>query len=132
MMQLRNSWLSISVYCKSLTVILRGLRTIFDETHPDPLRIVCVNESVEELLQHLENDEGYKHSVEFYGGTHLFRSWHIADFDIVTEEAIAKGIRRIVALTGPEAKAALSRSELYIKKVERIEVECCEAVNRKW
>jgi len=33
----------------------------------------------------------------------LKRSGHIGDFVISTEEAIAKGIRRIVALTGPEA-----------------------------
>ena len=35
--------------------------------------------------------------------SHLKRSGHIGDFVISTEEAIAKGIRRIVALTGPEA-----------------------------
>ena len=34
---------------------------------------------------------------------HLHRSGHIMSFALVTEEAIAKGIRRIVALTGPEA-----------------------------
>lgn len=34
---------------------------------------------------------------------HLHRSGHIGDFVICSEEAIAKGIRRIVALTGTEA-----------------------------
>lgn len=34
---------------------------------------------------------------------HLLSSGHIESFAIVTEEAIAKGIRRIVALTGGEA-----------------------------
>ena len=36
--------------------------------------------------------------------SHLHRSGHIVSFVLVTEEAIAKGIRRIVALTGPEAQ----------------------------
>lgn len=35
---------------------------------------------------------------------HLHSSGHIKCFAIVTEEAIAKGIRRIVALTGAEAE----------------------------
>ena len=34
---------------------------------------------------------------------HLHRAGHIIGFVIASEEAIAKGIRRIVALTGPEA-----------------------------
>jgi len=37
---------------------------------------------------------------------------HIGDFVISSEEAIAKGIRRIVALTGPEATKALKRNEV--------------------
>ena len=33
---------------------------------------------------------------------HLHRSSHIGDFVIVSEEAIAKGIRRIVAISGQD------------------------------
>ncbi len=35
--------------------------------------------------------------------SHLQNSAHIGSFAIVSEEAISKGIRRIVALTGEEA-----------------------------
>ena len=35
--------------------------------------------------------------------SHLRSSGHIVSFALVTEEAISKGIRRIVGLTGPEA-----------------------------
>lgn len=35
---------------------------------------------------------------------HLKQSGHIDSFAIVSEEAISKGIRRIVALTGHEAQ----------------------------
>lgn len=38
---------------------------------------------------------------------HLHHSKHIGSFAIVTEEAIAKGIRRIVALTGDDAEKVM-------------------------
>lgn len=51
----------------------------------------------------------------------MHQSGHIVDFIITSEEAIAKGIRRIVALTGPEAekarkKTALLESQLSVLK----------------
>ena len=39
--------------------------------------------------------------------SHLRHSKHIGSFAIVTEEAIAKGIRRIVALTGSDAEKVI-------------------------
>lgn len=40
---------------------------------------------------------------------HLQRGGHIQSFAIVSEEAIAKGIRRIVAVTGREAEKVQKR-----------------------
>lgn len=45
---------------------------------------------------------------------------HIGHFVITTEEAIAKGIRRIVAITGPEAEKALHRAERMEKRVREL------------
>jgi alanyl-tRNA synthetase len=42
-------------------------------------------------------------NIDFYLFRHLHRAGHVGKFVITSEEAIAKGIRRIVALTGPEA-----------------------------
>lgn len=42
---------------------------------------------------------------------------HIGDFVIASEDAIAKGIRRIVALTGPEATKALRTSTLLQQQI---------------
>lgn len=50
----------------------------------------------------------------------MHRSGHIGDFVISQEEAIAKGIRRIVALTGPEAKKALKKCEALEAHVKLI------------
>ncbi len=42
-------------------------------------------------------------SAEFCGGTHLSRTGIIGLFKIIAEESVAKGVRRITALTGHEA-----------------------------
>lgn len=42
----------------------------------------------------------------------MHQSGHMVDFVITSEEAIAKGIRRIVALTGPEAEKARKKTTL--------------------
>ena len=52
--------------------------------------------------------------------SHLHHSKHIGSFAIVTEEAIAKGIRRIVALTGVDAE----------KVTQYMVVDCLNYCNR--
>lgn len=74
--------------------------------------MVSIGVPVERLESDPFGPAGDATSVEFCGGTHLRYSGHIGDFVIASEEAIAKGIRRIVALTGPEAAKALKRTEL--------------------
>ena len=41
---------------------------------------------------------------------HLLRAGHVGNFVIVSEEAISKGIRRIIAFTGPEAAKVITVS----------------------
>lgn len=101
----------------ALAKTIKGLRAVFEETYPDPVRIVSVGVPVEQLETDPFNPAGFNTSVEFCGGTHLKYSGHIGDFVIASEEAIAKGIRRIVALTGPEAARALKRAELLENKL---------------
>ena len=100
---------SLHVYAKEAPLAdskrINGLRAVFDEAYPDPVRIVSIGVSVEDLLKEPPKSDGREYSVEFCGGTHLKTSRHVDSLIVVTEEAIARGIRRIVAFTGPAAEA---------------------------
>ncbi|XP_011170505.1 alanine--tRNA ligase, cytoplasmic isoform X2 [Solenopsis invicta] len=96
---------------------IQGLRAMFEETYPDPVRVVSMGVSVEKLESDPLSKAALETSVEFCGGTHLHYTAHIGDFVIASEDAIAKGIRRIVALTGPEATKALRTSTLLQQQI---------------
>jgi len=99
---------------------VQGLRAVFDETYPDPVRVVSIGVAVQDLLSDPSGPAGTNTSVEFCGGTHLARAGHVGDFVISTEEAIAKGIRRIVALTGPEATKAIKKAEVLQNELNQL------------
>ena len=80
-----------------------SVRAVFGETYPDPVRVVSLGQPVEEILKNPESKEWHRYSIEFCGGTHVKSTNDIKYFVISEESAIAKGIRRIVALTGSEA-----------------------------
>ena len=92
---------------KSIT----GLRAVFGETYPDPVRVVSVGAGVQQLLDAPEDPRWRGFSVEFCGGTHLNRTSEAKAFALTGEEAVAKGIRRIVALTGVAAQAAIASAD---------------------
>ena len=50
-------------------------------------------------------------------------------FVLVSEEAISKGIRRIVALTGPEALKAINKCDLLQNKVNLMKKNIGENMN---
>ncbi|GJQ69695.1 hypothetical protein Trydic_g22267 [Trypoxylus dichotomus] len=113
----------------ALAKTINGLRAVFEETYPDPVRIVSIGVPVETLESDPFGPAGTQTSVEFCGGTHLKYAGHIGDFVIASEEAIAKGIRRIVALTGPEAIKALKKTELLENKLNAIKSSIDSDVN---
>ncbi|CCE64478.1 hypothetical protein TPHA_0H02750 [Tetrapisispora phaffii CBS 4417] len=98
---------NLPVYYKDVPLELAkgisSVRAVFGETYPDPVRVVSVGKTVEDLLADPTNEEWNKYSVEFCGGTHVPKTGDIKFFVILEESGIAKGIRRIVAVSGAEA-----------------------------
>ena len=86
----------------------------------DPVRVVSIGVPVDTMTADPTGPAGTRTSVEFCGGTHLRRAGHIGPFVISTEEAIAKGIRRVVALTGPEAVKALNKAKLLENELAKV------------
>ena len=72
---------------------LPGVRAVFGEKYPDPVRVVMIGA---EGPEHVTLDN----SVEFCGGTHVPQTGLIGYFKLLSQEGVAKGIRRITAVTG--------------------------------
>ncbi|GJN91344.1 hypothetical protein Rhopal_004365-T1 [Rhodotorula paludigena] len=109
---LSNDWIkrNVRVYGKEMDLAtaqkIPGLRAVFGEAYPDPVRVVTLEYSVDEITSDLENPKWRATSVEFCGGTHVQKTGEIKDFVITEESGIAKGIRRILAITGEDARRA--------------------------
>jgi len=81
---------------------IAGVRAVFGEKYPDPVRVLMIG-TEDPAKATTEN------SVEFCGGTHLERTGSAGFFKIVSQEAVAKGVRRLTAVTGPAAVGAVQR-----------------------
>lgn len=95
---------------------IAGLRAVFGEVYPDPVRVVSVGQPVDELINN-SGDHG-AFAIEFCGGTHLTNTSQAGDFVLVSEEGISKGVRRIVGVTGKEAKDAIEAGEGLKNRME--------------
>lgn len=100
---------------------IEGVRAVFGETYPNPVRVVSVGVEVDTLLAEPRNPEWRKVSVEFCGGTHVDQTGLIKDLVIVEESGIAKGIRRIIAYTGDAAHEVQRQALEFNKRIEALE-----------
>jgi alanyl-tRNA synthetase len=106
---------SLPVYAKDVPLAqareIEGVRAVFGETYPDPVRVVILGTEVDEVLKDPKNPKWRGLSVEFCGGTHTLSTKDIDDLVILEESGIAKGIRRIIAVTGKDAREVLVTAE---------------------
>ncbi|MFI4873074.1 MAG: alanine--tRNA ligase-related protein, partial [Phycisphaerales bacterium JB061] len=90
---------------------ISGLRAVFGEKYPDPVRVVSVGQAVDTLVADPTNPKWAPMSIEFCGGTHVANTKDIEAFALISETGIAKGVRRVEALTGVPAMAAMKAGE---------------------
>ncbi len=97
------------------------LRAVFGEKYPEKVRVVSIGVPVTEadakaagrtdwLLKSPQHPKWMRYSVEFCGGTHVKHTSEVEDFVIVSEEAVAKGVRRVVGVTAQVARDARARA----------------------
>ena len=96
-----------------------SLRAVFGETYPDPVRVVSIGVPLDDLIANASNPEWRQYSIEFCGGTHVAATGEIGSFAVLSEEAVAKGVRRIVAVTGEKAAEAARLADGIAANVAR-------------
>ncbi len=64
---------------------INGLRAIFGEVYPDPVRVLCVGPSMDTIKKNPRDDKWMEYSIEFCGGTHLNCTGDAAAFAILGE-----------------------------------------------
>ncbi|KAL4389455.1 Alanine--tRNA ligase [Arachis hypogaea] len=97
---------------------INGLRAVFGEVYPDPVRVVSIGEKVEDLLADPENKKWLSISSELCGGTHISNTREAKAFALLSEEGIAKGIRRITAVTTDRASDAIRVANEFEQHVD--------------
>jgi len=98
-----------------------SVRAIFGEQYPDPVRMVSIGASIDQLLAAPDDDGWMEISAEFCGGTHLRRTAEAEEFVLMTEQGLAAGIRRVVAITGAAAQSARAEAASFEKRIQALE-----------
>jgi alanyl-tRNA synthetase len=87
-----------------------GAMALFGEKYGDEVRVVAMGESDDPAVKNA-------YSIELCGGTHVGRTGDIGLFRITSEGAVSAGIRRIEALAGEAAIAAIEEESRLLAQV---------------
>ena len=85
------------------------------------MRVVSVGVPLEDLLQDAQNPAWSKVSIEFCGGTHVDKTGEIKELVVLEESGIAKGTRRIIAVTGQDAYEAQRVASEFSARLDLLE-----------
>ena len=88
-----------------------GAMMLFGEKYPDPVRMVTMGTFSKELC----------------GGTHLDHTGEVEAFELIGEESVSAGTRRVIAVTGP--RAAEHREETIRAVNHTAEILGCDAAD---
>jgi alanyl-tRNA synthetase len=95
---------------------VQGVRAVFGERYPDPVRVVSIGAPVDALLAAPGDAAWRMQSTEFCGGTHVANTAELMDFVLASEGALAAGVRRVFALTGAAAKASRAAAQSLVER----------------
>ena len=84
-----------------------GAMALFGEKYGDEVRVLSLGDPI--------GEDPKAYSVELCGGTHVERTGDIALFKIVSEGAVAAGIRRVEGVTGEAARQYLETQAGYTR-----------------
>ncbi|MEP4885782.1 MAG: alanine--tRNA ligase [Alphaproteobacteria bacterium] len=93
-----------------------GALALFGEKYGDEVRVVAMGGAANDDVE--GNRVAY--SVELCGGTHVRRTGDIGLIKIVSESAVSAGVRRIEALTGPDARAYMETQDRLLRETADI------------
>jgi alanyl-tRNA synthetase len=82
----------------------QGAMMLFGEKYPDPVRMVSMGSFSRELC----------------GGTHLNNTGEVSAFEILTEEGVSAGTRRITALTGSRAAEHIGKTKTALGEAAKL------------
>ncbi|QEF97344.1 Alanine--tRNA ligase [Stieleria maiorica] len=89
-----------------------GAMMLFGEKYPDPVRMVSIGD----------------YSKELCAGTHVSRSGSVETFELMAEESVSAGTRRIVALTGSRALEHRQQTQALLSEIaERLGTDAARA-----
>jgi alanyl-tRNA synthetase len=91
--------------------IAEGAMALFGEKYGDEVRVVSMGTGL------YGDKAGKPYSVELCGGTHVSATGDIGLVRLVSEGAVAAGVRRIEALTGDAARKHLDEQDRRLKSV---------------
>ena len=94
--------------------IEQGALALFGEKYGDEVRVVSMGEDVDEV------GTTSTYSTELCGGTHVLRTGDIGLVKIVSEGAVASGVRRIEALTGAGARDYLGEQDARVRTAANV------------
>ncbi|MCA1299962.1 alanine--tRNA ligase [Stappia indica] len=91
--------------------IEQGAMALFGEKYGEEVRVVSMGRATQGAKA------GKTYSLELCGGTHVGRTGDIGLVTLVTEGAVAAGVRRIEALTGRAARQYLAEQDMRLRDI---------------